>query len=74
MHATEDNLYKDNRVIIYLLAAFSQSMYLYFLLLQLRFQKCVDAHPEIMQKVAVTEQEKLKEKVEKDKCEKDKVS
>ncbi|XP_029206013.2 uncharacterized protein LOC114969842 isoform X3 [Acropora millepora] len=39
---------------------------------QLRFQKCVDAHPEIMQKVAVTEQEKLKEKVEKDKCEKDK--
>lgn len=49
-------------------------MYLYFLLLQLRFQKCVDAHPEIMEKVAVTEQEKLKEKVEKDKCEKDKVS
>ena len=45
-----------------------------FFLLQLRFQKCVDAHPEIMQKVAVTEQEKLKEKVEKDKCEKDKVS
>lgn len=32
----------------------------------------MDAHPEIMQKVVVTEQEKLKEKVEKDKCEKDK--
>ena len=61
-------------MIIYPLAAFSQSMYLYFFLLQLRFQKCVDAHPEIIHKVAVTEQEKLKEKVEKDKCEKDKVS
>ena len=45
-----------------------------FFLSQLRFQKCVDAHPEIIQKVAVTEQEKLKEKVEKDKAEKDKVS
>lgn len=35
--------------------------------LQLRFQKCVDAHPEVMQKVAVVEQDKTKEKVDKDK-------
>ena len=40
-------------------------------MLQLRFQKCVDAHPEITQKVATAEQEKAKEKPEKDK---DKVS
>ncbi|XP_078369271.1 uncharacterized protein LOC144653202 isoform X2 [Oculina patagonica] len=34
---------------------------------QLRFQKCVDAHPEIVQKVAAAEQEKTKEKSDKDK-------
>ena len=46
------------------------AIYWHFLF-QLRFQKCVDAHPEIMQKVATTEQEKTKEKPDK---EKDKVS
>ena len=35
--------------------------------LQLRFQKCVDAHPELMQKVTASEQEKIKEKSDKDK-------
>lgn len=34
---------------------------------QLRFQKCVDAHPELMQKVTASEQEKIKEKSDKDK-------
>lgn len=34
---------------------------------QLRFQKCIDAHPEIVQKVTATEQEKAKEKIDKEK-------
>ena len=36
-------------------------------LLQLRFQKCVDAHPEIVQKVTAAEHEKMKEKSDRDK-------
>ncbi|CAH3148912.1 unnamed protein product [Porites lobata] len=34
---------------------------------ELRFQKCIDAHPEIVQKVTATEQEKAKEKIDKEK-------
>ena len=56
-----------NFLIIILLVVRTKMGFFFIFILQLRFQKCIDAHPEIVQKVTATEQEKTKGKIDKEK-------